>query len=89
MEDIIIKLPVQDGSEINCIVLSVFEHDNKSYIVLVPTNNKNEEELQVLLYRCKFDEDEMITIMDIESDEEFYNIEKLFRESIRKEVVNE
>ena len=71
-EEIIITLTLDNGNELECKVITVFEVNNKNYIALLPGNAEDdEEEGEVLLFRYKELEDDEISIENIDTDEEF------------------
>ena len=49
----IITLTLEDDSEVECVVLSIFPVEEKEYIALMPVEEleKDEENSEVLLYR--------------------------------------
>lgn len=71
MEKDIIALEFEDGVEVECEVVGVFEANGQEYIALVATDSADEEESEVFIYRYKeFGEDEF-EIEDITDDAEF------------------
>lgn len=68
----IIYLTLEDGSEMECNVLGLFEIEDKTYIALVPMG-----EDEVLLYGYMEVEDG-IELEQIESDEEFELVSEAF-----------
>lgn len=83
-DEIIIVLTLDDGSDLECKVLTIFEAGSKNYIALLPMNINTSEEVEVLLFRYKDLEDDEISIENIETDEEFdkalYEFDKLIKE---------
>lgn len=81
-DEIIIVLTLDDGSDLECKVLTIFEAESKNYIALLPTHTN--EEVEVLLFRYKDLGDDEISIENIETDEEFdkalYEFDKLIKE---------
>lgn len=70
-EQITITLTLDDGTDLICEVVSIFEADNKDYIALLPINNAEDEEVEMMLFRYKEFDDEEISIENISTDEEF------------------
>lgn len=71
-EETIINLTLEDGSELECDVIGLFEIEEKAYIALLPM-----EEEEVLLYEYTEIEDG-IELEQIESDEEFNLVSEAF-----------
>lgn len=70
------KLVLDDGSELECSVIDVFDlDDDRAYIALLPLG-----EDEVLLYRYVEKEDGGFELLNIESDEEFSEVEDAFFE---------
>ena len=75
LEDIVVTLPFEDGTSMDCGVFSYFEINNKKYFALLPL--KGEKELDFsksyMLYEVEEDEENNPVVMYIEDDME-YNI---------------
>ena len=73
LEDIIVTLPLEDGTSMDCGVFSYFEVNNKKYFALLPL--KGEKELDYsknyMLYEVEEDEEQNPIILYIESDWEY------------------
>lgn len=74
-----ITLSLDDGTELECIVLEIFTVDNKEYIVLQPDDNEEEGD-NVFLYRYIEDDDGEPQLLNIEDDEEFEAVADAFEE---------
>lgn len=61
-----IHLTLEDGTEMDCLVVGTYDINDISYIALV-----EEEDDQVMIYRFEEAEEGMIDIINIEDDEEF------------------
>lgn len=76
-----VNLVLDDGSELNCIVLEVFEIEDNSYIALLP-----EDEDEVLLYKyIENDNEDDFQLENIESDEEFEIVKSALYELFEEE----
>ncbi|MDR2939088.1 MAG: DUF1292 domain-containing protein [Clostridiales bacterium] len=71
-ETIIVTL--EDGSEVECDVLGVFDVEEKSYIALMPIN---EEDVLIYVYK---ESGQDIELELIESDEEFEKVSTVFEQ---------
>lgn len=76
--DIQVTLTLDDGSEVDCEILTIFEMEGQDYIVLIPSGEEGqedegqEEEVQeVYLYRYYESEDGEPSLENIEDDEEY------------------
>lgn len=56
-EEMTVTLTLDDGSEVECVVLTIFEAGDRDYIALLPTEGAEAEEGEVYLYRYEEDED--------------------------------
>ncbi|SHG92659.1 Protein of unknown function [Anaerosphaera aminiphila DSM 21120] len=65
-----IILTLEDDSELECIVLGVFDFEDKSYIALVPSDEKDGEEVLIYDY-LELENDEME--LNVIEDEELFN----------------
>ena len=73
VEDIVVTLPFEDGTSVECGVYSYFEINNKKYFALLPL--KGEKELDFsknfMLYEVEEDEEHNPVVMYIEDDIEY------------------
>lgn len=67
-----IYLTLDDGTEIDCDVLGIFQIEDKEYIALLPF-----EDDQVFLYEY-VEDDEGINLLNIEDDEDFDLVSEAF-----------
>lgn len=75
-EDQTMTLVLDDGSELKCTVIDIFDLDeDRAYIALLPIGEE-----EVLLYKYVENEDESFELLNIESDEEFEEVENAFFE---------
>lgn len=69
-----IMLTLNDDTQLECIVLGIFDVEDQSYIALLP---KDKDE--VMLYQYNEDEDGInVDLQNIDSDEEFELVSKTF-----------
>ena len=64
-----ITLDLDDGTQLSCDIIAIFEAGEYDYIALYP--EKEEEDGEVLIYRYVTEEDGTPNLTNIESDEEF------------------
>ena len=74
-----ITLSLDDGTELNCVVLDIFTVDNKEYIALQPEEGEDEED-NVFLYRYIQEGDSDPQLLNIDDDDEFEAVADAFEE---------
>ncbi len=81
-DDVVVTLNLDDGSEVTCEILTIFDIGDQDYIVLLPLDENGEEnaEGQVYIYRYFEDETGAPSLDNIESDEEYDAVAKKFDE---------
>ena len=79
MEDII-TLFLEDGRELDCHILTIFEADGQDYIALLPTDPAYEESGEVFLYRYSETEDHEPVLDNITDDREYEIVDEAFDE---------
>lgn len=68
----------EDGTEVPCSVLDIFECDGKEYIAIAPKADiDSEDEAEVYFYRYS-ENGEEVKLDDIETDEEWSKVAELF-----------
>lgn len=75
-----ITLTLEDDSEVECVVLSIFPVEDKEYIALMPVEEleKDEENSEVLLYRFSEPAEGELDLSNIETDEEYEAVAEAF-----------
>ena len=79
-EEMTVTLTLDDGSELECVVLTIFEAGEKDYIALLPLDGNEAEEGEVFLYRYSEDADGNQELDNIISDEEYEIVADAFDE---------
>ncbi len=76
----IITLTLEDDTEIECVVISIFPVEDKEYIALMPVDEleKDEEKSEVLLYRFSEPNEGEVDLSNIETDEEYDLVAEAF-----------
>lgn len=80
--DMQVTLSLDDGSEVECDILTIFELEEQNYIALLPLDedgNENEEG-EVFIYRYFEDEEGNPSLENIEDDEEYEAVADRFDE---------
>ena len=71
-----ITLEFEDGTEVEAEIMGIFAVDGKEYIALIPDDDSDD----VYLYGYKEVDDEEFELIDIEDDDEFDKVVKVFEE---------
>ena len=79
-EEMTVTLTLDDGTELECVVLTIFEAADKEYIALLPLDGNEAEDREVYLYRYSEDAEGNPDIQNIESDEEYEIVADAFDE---------
>ena len=79
-EEMTVTLTLEDGSDLECVVLTIFEAGDHDYIALLPLDGKEAEDGEVFLYRYSEDADGNPELDNIISDEEYEIVADAFDE---------
>ena len=77
-----ITLEFENGEEVECEIMGIFDVDDKEYIALLPDDGTDD----VYLYGYKEISDEEFELVDIEDDEEFERVSAAFGELEIEEI---
>ena len=80
-QEMFVTLDLDDGSQLECQILIIFDVDNQNYIALVPVDNDEE----VIFYRYFEDEEGNPSLENIDSDDEFDAVSDRFDELLDEE----
>lgn len=75
-EEMFVTLDLDDGSQLECQIVSIFETDGQNYIALAPMDNDEE----IIFYRYFEDEEGNPSLENIEDDDEFEKVTDRFDE---------
>lgn len=84
-----VTLTLDDGSELECIVLTIFPVGEQQYIALLPITEEEEEESEVFLYRFLENADGELDLQNIETDEEYEAVTEAFDEFLDAQEFDE
>lgn len=91
-EDMTVDIILEDGSTVNCNIITILTVNEKDYIVLMPKNEKDEsEDGEVWFYRYEEDENDVNAepvLTYIDDDEEYESVEDAFDEFLDEGVFN-
>lgn len=88
-EEMTVTLTLDDGSELECVVLTIFEAGGRDYIALLPMEGEDAEEGEVYLYRYMEDEDGNPSLDNIEDDDEYEVVADAFDELLDDQEYDE
>ena len=87
-EEMTVTLTLDDGSELECVVLTIFEAGGRDYIALLPLEGEDAEEGEVYLYRYT-EIDGNPDLQNIEDDEEYEIVADAFDELLDEQEYDE
>ena len=89
--DILVTLDLEDGSQVECEILTIFTVDRQDYIVLLPQGENGEpnEDGEVFIYRYFEDEDGNPSLDNIQDDDEYEAVSDRFDEWLDENEFNE
>ena len=84
LENLVVTLPFEDGTTIDCGVYSYFKVNNKEYFALLPLKGKKELDFSknYMLYEVAADEENNPVVMYIEDDLEYAIAAQYFSNSL-------
>ena len=88
-EEMTVTLTLDDGKELECVVLAIFPAGGKDYIALLPMDDAESEEGEVYLYRYTETEDGTPDLDNIVDDEEYEIVADAFDELLDEEEYDE
>lgn len=80
--DICVTLDLDDGTQVECEILTIFDVGEQDYIALLPLDEKGEpnEEGEVFIYRYSEDSEGNPNLENIQDDEEYEAVSDRFDE---------
>ena len=89
-EEMNVTLTLDDGSTVECVVLTIIEANNgNDYIALLPIEGPEAESGEVFLYRYTEDAEGNPNLENIEDDEEFEIVSDAFDEFLDEQEFDE
>jgi len=89
-EEMTVTLTLDDGSTVECVVLTIIEANNgNDYIALLPIEGPEAESGEVFLYRYSEDAEGNPNLENIEDDEEFEIVSDAFDEFLDEQEFDE
>lgn len=89
--DILVTLDLDDGSQVECEILTIFTVSNRDYIALLPLDENGDPngDDEVFIYRYSEDEEGNAALDNIESDEEYEAVSDRFDELLDEAEFND
>ena len=88
-DEMYVTLSMEDGEDVECVVITIFEALEKDYIALLPTEGIEAEEGEVYLYRYSEDEDGNPSLDNIADDDEYEAVADAFDEWLDEQEYDE
>ena len=88
-QEMTVTLTLDDDTEVECVVLTVFNAGEHEYIALLPMEGADSEEGEVYLYRYSETEDGTPNLDNIEDDDEFEIVAEAFDEHLDAQEYDE
>lgn len=89
--DILVTLDLDDGTQVECEILTIFTVGEQDYIALLPLDDKGEpnEEGEVFIYRYSEDAEGNPSLENIQDDEEYEAVSDRFDELLDEAEFND
>ena len=88
-QEMTVTLTLDDDTEVECVVLTVFNAGEHEYIALLPMEGADSEEGEVYLYRYSETEDGTPNLDNIEDDDEYEIVAEAFDELLGAQEYDE
>ena len=88
-QEMTVTLTLDDDTEVECVVLTVFNAGEHEYIALLPMEGADSEEGEVYLYRYSETEDGTPNLDNIEDDDEYEIVAEAFYELLDAQEYDE
>lgn len=88
-DEMYVTLSLDDGTDVECVVVTILEAGGRDYIALLPMEGNEAEEGEVFLYRYAEDKDGNPDLSNIETDEEYELVADAFDEWLDEQEYDE
>ena len=89
-DEMFVTLDLDDGSQVECEILTIFEVNKQDYIALLPlSEDEDEEGEEVFIYRYHEDEEGNPSLTNIEDDDEYEAVADRFDELLDEAAFDE
>ncbi len=76
----------ENGNEVDMAVLDVVEHKDEQYVILLPVENMEKENMEVAIMRIEFDEESGEYSYFAGDEPEFDEVFAIFQEQLQQEI---
>ncbi len=84
-----VTLDLDDGTQVECEILTIFDVNKQDYIALLPLSDNDEESDEVFIYRYFEDEEGNPSLENIEDDDEYEAVADRFDELLDEAAFDE
>ena len=88
-QEMTVTLTLDDDTEVECVVLTIFNAGEREYIALLPVEGADSEEGEVYLYRYSETKDGEPALDNIEDDDEYEAVAAAFDELLDAQEYDE
>ncbi|MCR5703945.1 MAG: DUF1292 domain-containing protein [Eubacterium sp.] len=90
-EEMYVTITLEDDSEVECRILTIFETEGQDYIAMITVENEDDDSWDgdILIYRYFEDEDGEPGLDNIETEEEFEMVSEIFDQIMEDEEDDE
>ena len=88
-QEMTVTLTLDDDTEVECVVLTIFNAGEREYIALLPMEGAESEEGEVYLYRYSETEDGTPNLDNIEDDDQYEIVAEAFDELLDSQEYDE
>ncbi|MBE5937562.1 MAG: DUF1292 domain-containing protein [Lachnospiraceae bacterium] len=85
-EDLVVTLPLEDGTELECDVVVIFELAGQDYVALYPTSGEPDE---IYLMRCRYDGGEDMELEEITDEKEYQDVCDTFDDIMQEQEIED
>lgn len=85
-DNLVVSLPLEDGTELDCDVILIFELEGQDYVALYPCDGEPDE---VYLYRCHYEGGNNMDIEEIDDEAEYDNVVEAYESIMEEDEWNE
>lgn len=80
-----VTLTLDDDTQVECLVVSIFPVEDKCYIALLPVDSVDDDASEIYIYQYVEHDNDDIELINIEDDEEFKKVSEAFDEILDDE----
>jgi len=85
-DELTVLIPMEDGTELECDVVLIFELEGQDYVALYPTLGEPDE---IYLLRCEYNGGDDMQLEEIDDDDEFNDVLEAYNTIVEEDEWNE